>query len=197
MSAEPKHREAIVATAAKLFRRQGYAATGLNEISAVSGAPKGSLYHYFPGGKAQIGAAAVRAAGAVGAKGLSELAEKSNSPGEFIRSYGERLSGWLEASGYREGCPIATTLLEVAPIEAEVTAAGRDVLSSWADIVAQILERSGLGPKRSRTLGRFTIAAIEGALLQARVEQSAQAIRAACGELEALFQSAIEGETRA
>ncbi len=56
----PKHRSAIIAAAAKLFRRQGYAATGINEIADAAGAPKGSLYHYFPDGKDQIAEAAVR-----------------------------------------------------------------------------------------------------------------------------------------
>jgi len=72
MSAPPKHRGAIVRAAATLFRRNGYAATGINEIAEVAGAPKGSLYHYFPDGKDGIGEAAVRFAG----KGLVVTLEK-------------------------------------------------------------------------------------------------------------------------
>jgi acyl-coenzyme A thioesterase PaaI-like protein len=64
ISAPPKHRGAIVRAAVTLFRRNGYAATGINEIAKVSGAPKASLYHYFPGGKDEIAEAAVRLAGA-------------------------------------------------------------------------------------------------------------------------------------
>ena len=64
MSAPPRHRGAIVRAAATLFRRNGFAATGINEIVEVSGAPKGSLYHYFPDGKDQIAEAAIRFAGA-------------------------------------------------------------------------------------------------------------------------------------
>ena len=64
MSAPPRHRGAIVRAAATLFRRNGFAATGINEIAEVSGAPKGSLYHYFPDGKDQIAEAAIRFAGA-------------------------------------------------------------------------------------------------------------------------------------
>ena len=63
MPAVPKHREPITDAAVRLFRRKGYAATGLNEIVEVSGAPKGSLYHYFPEGKASIAVAAVEEAG--------------------------------------------------------------------------------------------------------------------------------------
>jgi TetR/AcrR family transcriptional repressor of lmrAB and yxaGH operons len=63
MPAVPKHRGPIVDAAVRLFRRQGYAGTGLNDIVDTSGAPKGSLYHYFPDGKASIAVAAVEEAG--------------------------------------------------------------------------------------------------------------------------------------
>ena len=63
MPAVPKHRKPIVDAAVTLFRRQGYAGTGLNDIVDTSGAPKGSLYHYFPDGKASIAVAAVEEAG--------------------------------------------------------------------------------------------------------------------------------------
>ena len=62
MPAVPKHRKPIVDAAVTLFRRQGYAGTGLNDIVDTSGAPKGSLYHYFPDGKASIAVAAVEEA---------------------------------------------------------------------------------------------------------------------------------------
>ena len=54
MPAVPKHRQPIINAAVTLFRRQGFARTGLNDIVDVSGAPKGSLYHYFPDGKSSI-----------------------------------------------------------------------------------------------------------------------------------------------
>jgi TetR/AcrR family transcriptional repressor of lmrAB and yxaGH operons len=63
MSRPSKHRAAIIAAASRLFRRQGYAGTGVNDIVALSGAPKGSLYHYFPKGKEQIAEEAVLFAG--------------------------------------------------------------------------------------------------------------------------------------
>ena len=62
MPAKPKHRDAIVNAAVALFRRRGYSGTGLSDIVELSGAPKGSLYHYFPNGKLSIAEAAVRLA---------------------------------------------------------------------------------------------------------------------------------------
>jgi hypothetical protein len=75
MPAVPKHRQPIVNTALTLFRRQGYSRTGLNEIVDVSGAPKGSLYHYFPLGKSSIAVAAVTEAGRRVAATLTKLVD--------------------------------------------------------------------------------------------------------------------------
>src|ERR1700759_4433398 len=101
----------MVESAVWLFRRQGYAATGLAEILAASGAPKGSLYHYFPGGKAEIGAAAVRRAGERVTATLTHLASSSSGAGELLARYLVLLAGWMRMSGFRDGCPITTTLL--------------------------------------------------------------------------------------
>src|SRR5438093_12024105 len=98
MPTPPRHRDAIVRAAARLFRRQGYAATGLNQILADSGAPKGSLYHYFPQGKMQIGEDVVALAGRRLAATLTELVEAERSSGAALRRYARLLVGWLEAS---------------------------------------------------------------------------------------------------
>src|SRR5450756_655642 len=94
MSTPPRHRGAIVRAAATLFRRNGFAATGINEIIEVSGAPKGSLYHYFPGGKDQIAEAAVRFAGAGVVATLEKLAQEHATAAAMIRAYCRLLAGW-------------------------------------------------------------------------------------------------------
>jgi len=74
MANAQKHKENLVRTAMRLFRKQGYASTGLQQILADSGAPKGSLYHYFPGGKESLGEAAVAMAGRLIGEMLTDLA---------------------------------------------------------------------------------------------------------------------------
>lgn len=176
MSAPPKHREAIVAAAATLFRRQGYAATGVNEIVGLSGAPKGSLYHYFPGGKDEIGEAAVKFAAARVSATLEELCRKRRGAPALIRAYCALLAGWMAKSAFRDGCPIATTLLEAAPQSAGVTAAGREAFAEWSDIIVRALLRDGFAKGEAERLALLAIAAIEGALIQARVVGSAEPI---------------------
>jgi TetR/AcrR family transcriptional regulator, lmrAB and yxaGH operons repressor len=151
MSAPPRHRGAIVRAAAALFRRNGFAATGINEIAEVSGAPKGSLYHYFPEGKDQIAEAAVRFAGAGVVATLEKLEKEHDSAASMIRAYCKLLAGWMAKSGFRDGCPIATTLLESAPRSAGMAAAGRDAFAGWCAVIAMALPRPRRGGcRRSR-----------------------------------------------
>lgn len=187
MPAPPKHRQAIVTAAATLFRRQGYAGTGLNDIVARSGAPKGSLYHYFPGGKAAIGEAAVRQAGALVEKTLVRLAEEAPDAAGLIRTYAGWLVHWMAQSGWRDGCPIATTLLETAAEEAAIAEAGRAVMAGWIEAIAARLERDGRAPDEARRLAGFGISALEGALLRARVEHGAGPIEEAAEMLVRLY----------
>src|ERR1700678_3900597 len=127
MPALPKHRQPIINTAVTLFRRQGYSRTGLNEIVDVSGAPKGSLYHYFPLGKSSIAVAAVKEAGVRVAATLTKLADECRSTSEMLRRHAELLAGWMRASGFRDGCPITTVLLELAPGDRHAKEEGRAV----------------------------------------------------------------------
>ena len=113
MPAKPKHKESLVRTAMRLFRRQGYASTGLNQILAESAAPKGSLYHYFPGGKEELAVAAVELAGSMIRELLETLARKKTTRRGFVKGYCETMAGWMEESGYRSGCPIAPSPINV------------------------------------------------------------------------------------
>ncbi len=192
MAPAGKHRESILAAAARLFRRQGYAGTGLSDILAASGAPKGSLYHYFPGGKAEIGANAVEFAGSLVTGSLAKLAEQHASPGALLKAYAAMLAEWMAQSEWQAGCPIATVLLETAPGEEAITAAGARALASWSDVFVQSLTAKGVPPERSARLARMTIAAMEGALLLARVEQSADSILTTADEIAHLLEDAAE-----
>lgn len=190
MPAPAKHHDRIVKAAAALFRRNGYAATGTNDIVAASGAPKGSLYHHFPGGKAAIAAEALTYAGEVVTATLLNLVRTHATSAEAIRAYGALLAAWFARSGFQDGCPVATTLLELAPAEVNVTAAGRTVFKAWVDVFAAALARDGVEPARAGRLAQTAIAAFQGALILARVEQGAAPIDSVTDEIAALFQAA-------
>lgn len=172
MGRAAQHRDSIVLTAVRLFRRQGYASTGVQQILTDSGAPKGSLYYYFPDGKEAIGAAAVARAGELVRDTLLELAEAHRTPAAFVRAYCGRMAGWMEESGYRSGCPIATTVLETVPYSPSITAAGLAAIDSWIDVIASVYERAGIPTRRARTHAQLVIASVEGGLILTRLRQS-------------------------
>ena len=183
MPAIPKHRQSIVDASVTLFRRNGYAGTGLNDIVEASGAPKGSLYHYFPAGKSSIAAAAVEEAGRRVAETVAKLAQETSSTGELLKAHARLLAGWLRKSGFRDGCPITTVLLELAPRDRTVTQAGRDAYAARLDIICAKLVADRFPPARAARLAGLCVSAIQGALIQARVERSGGPIEIAADEL--------------
>lgn len=189
MAAAAKHRNSIIGSAIRLFRQRGYAATGLNDILKDSGAPKGSLYHYFPGGKEQLGEEAVNVAGAVVAKTLAELRAKHGSAADMLRAYGQLLAGWMADAGHREGCPIATTLLETTPQSQPIALAGQQAFANWRQAFVEQLQADGVAPERAQRLAQLMLITVEGAMLMARVEASSQPITQACDDLAQLIET--------
>ena len=176
MPAPAKHRRAILEAALSLFRKQGYAATGLQQILGASGAPRGSLYHYFPNGKESLGEAAVTLAGGLVREMLEGHAAKHAAPAAFLRAYCRTMAGWMEESDFRSGCPVATTLLETAPASPSITAAGAQAIDGWIDVIGGVFERAGVERREARTKAQLVVAAMEGALLLARVRRSTRPI---------------------
>ncbi|ACE98834.1 transcriptional regulator, TetR family [Rhodopseudomonas palustris TIE-1] len=187
MPRKPKHKEAIVDAAVRLFRRGGYAATGLNDIVEASGAPKGSLYYYFPHGKPSIAEAAVIEAGRRVAATLQELATTATSTADLLQAHARQLAGWMSKSGYRDGCPITTVLLELAPEDRAVTKAGRDAYAERIAIFRQRLLDDGIVPARAAALAAMCTSTLQGALIQARVERSGRPLIDAALELGELL----------
>lgn len=171
-----KHKATLVRTAMRLFRKQGYASTGLQQILAESGAPKGSLYYYFPSGKEALAEAAVGLAGDLISEMLTELAHQHSQPKAFVTAYCKTMAGWMKESGFRSGCPIATTLLETAPQSPTLTQAGVNVIDRWVEIIAVVLMDSAMSQREARNRAQLLIATMEGALLLARIRQSTRPI---------------------
>jgi TetR/AcrR family transcriptional regulator, lmrAB and yxaGH operons repressor len=190
LPATPKHRQPVIDAAVTLFRRQGYSATGLNDIVEASGAPKGSLYYYFPEGKPSIAVAAVEEAGRRVARTVERLAGETRSTGDLVRAHARLLAGWMQKSGFRDGCPITTVLLELAPADRAVAQAGRDAYAARLGLLTEKLIADGFPRERARRLAGLCVSAIQGALIQARVERSGAPIEIAADELARMLESA-------
>lgn len=182
-----KTRGRLIAAAAKLFQEKGYAATGLSEILAAAGAPKGSLYHFFPGGKSDLASAALAAAGEAMVAELHRSMDQCSSAAEAIEAYADQLALWLEQSGFRRGCPVATVALEEAPGDTPVAHAARDALMATQAALAEILVSSGFSAARAEALAGHALAALEGALILARISKDAAPVRNAGRQIAALI----------
>lgn len=176
MANAAQHKDNLVRTAMRLFRRQGYASTGLQQILTESGAPKGSLYHYFPDGKEALGRAAVEMAGELMSQMLSDLAERHKQPKAFVKACCQVMAGWMEESEFRSGSPIATIMLETAPHSPVLTEAGARAIDRWIEIVASVFVNAGAPQREAKVKAQLLIATMEGALLLARIRQSTRPI---------------------
>lgn len=188
MPAVPKHRKPIIDAAVTLFRRQGYSSTGLNEIVHASGAPKGSLYYYFPKGKTSIAVAAIEEAGERVARTVEDLSEKAPTTAELVREHARLLASWMKASRFRDGCPITTVLLELAPGDRAVAEAGRKAYAARLAVIRRKLELDGHSPSAAERLAILSVSALQGALIQSRVERSGRPIEVAADELGQLLE---------
>jgi TetR/AcrR family transcriptional repressor of lmrAB and yxaGH operons len=167
------------------LRRQGYNATGLNEIVARSGAPKGSLYFHFPGGKEELAVAAMARSGDQLRRAIEATVTSSDDLGEALQRLLDALAIGLERSNYEAGCPIATITLETATTSEAVRATADAVFSSWLEVLQQRLVAAGLSAADAERRALLVLAALEGALILARARHDTGPLAAVRDELVA------------
>jgi TetR/AcrR family transcriptional repressor of lmrAB and yxaGH operons len=172
---------------ARLMQRQGFAATGLQQILRESGAPKGSLYHHFPGGKEQLAAEAVALSGQRVAGAIRATLQHIDDPGDVARAIAGALGRQLSDSGFVDGCPIATVALEVPSNSGAMIAAVSEAFASWEALLAERLVEHGRPPADAARLASFAMSAIEGALLLSRAHRDIEPLRIAADQLADLL----------
>jgi AcrR family transcriptional regulator len=177
----------MIVSAALLLREKGLTATSCGDVIDHSGAPRGSIYHHFPNGKAQLVEEAMQYAGSYVA-GYIEDAD----PIEALRSF-ER--GWrktLERSDFRAGCPIVAVAVEAHNDAPQLAMAAADAFAQWQRALQGLLEDAGVPGPRARRLAATTVAGIEGAVVICRARRDIQPLEDVSAELEAMLQAAIE-----
>src|SRR5208282_4253276 len=127
----------------QLFRTQGYAATGLKQLTQAADAPWGSLYHFFPDGKEQMGAEIVAYAGDLYRAGLQAALERFDDPAEAIERIFVGEAAILDKSDYRDGCPVASVTLDVASTNESLRAACASAFRGWLETIALALSSAG------------------------------------------------------
>ncbi len=165
-------RARMIQTTADLMQKQGYHGTGLSQILAESGAPKGSLYFHFPGGKEELACAALTESGAQWRALLQSEIADVRDPRAAITGVCKALADELERSKFQNGCPIATVALEAATASDAVQATCAEQYRMWQRLIEDRLAALGLPERTAADLATMLLSAIEGAMLLARVHRS-------------------------
>jgi TetR/AcrR family transcriptional regulator, lmrAB and yxaGH operons repressor len=178
-----------LAAAATLFRQQGYHGTALHDILAAGGSPRGSLYFHFPGGKEEIGEAALTLAGEAVRQAIARAAETSGNALVFLTRVARGMASDLEKSGFREGCPIATTALETAAQSDALGAATRGAFQKWENEIKRGLQRFDMASEQAESAATTVLSLLEGALLLARTYRSLEPMQRAEQALQRLLRA--------
>jgi AcrR family transcriptional regulator len=189
-------RERIVQRSAELFRRQGFAGTGVKQIVAEASAPFGSLYHFFPGGKEQLGEEVIRSSGAIYGQLLDAFYRPGEDPVAATRNFFAAAAQTLRESDYADACPIATVALEVSSTNEPMRQACADVFDGWVDGATERLIETGLTRKRSRELAFSLIGALEGAFVLSRALRSTEPLEAAGASMTAEMRDAVAAQRK-
>ena len=160
-------RQRMLDTAVLLFRRHGYNGTGFRRVVAESDAPRGSMYHHFPGGKVQLGIEAVEQAGAFINDRLIEEAIKADDFSTAFENWWAWWMDFVEDSDFA-GCPILAVAAESHPEAPDLTTAARDVFARWVATTKMGLEGAGMGQKEAEDFALLILSAVEGATVLAR-----------------------------
>ncbi|MFJ8107640.1 TetR/AcrR family transcriptional regulator [Streptomyces sp. NPDC096132] len=183
-------RERMVLGAAALLGEYGAGATSVDRVLAHTGAPRGSVYHHFPGGRAQLIDEAVARAGDYIA-GLIDAATRADDVTEAIDAFFALWRNRLVDSDFRVGCPIVAVAVETNDDAPQLVRAAAEVFARWREALAALFLRHGLPEGRSRRLAAFVIAAVEGAVIMCRAERSTTPLDDAAAEIHDLLVHAL------
>jgi AcrR family transcriptional regulator len=185
-------RERMVMSAALLIRERGAHPTAIADVLEHSGAPRGSAYHYFPGGRTQLLCEAIDYAGDYIAARISKASTGVEALDGLVAYYRKQLLG----SDYRAGCPVVAVTVEAGdpakPDQATpVIDRAAAAFARWTDLIAQRLVEDGVSPSRAQELAMLSTTAIEGAILVARASRDLKPLDVVHGQLSDLLQAEL------
>ena len=172
-------RESILTAAAELMRRKGYGAVGMKDIAQASGAPIGSLYHHFRGGKVQIAREALINAGHVYALLIPSIVDGYTDLGDAVDAVFTQAAEDMAGTGFANMCPVASVAAEVADTVEELRETSASVFDGWIDGGSAYFAARELDSTQAREVTLALIGALEGAFVLARTLRSTEPLLAA------------------
>ena len=174
----PGTRDRLIAAMSDLLQRRGFHGVGLSDVLAQARAPKGVLYHHFPGGKMDLAVAAIQATVAYVTTTLDRLQAAYADPVQAIRAWLDHAQKQLEQSAFERGCPLATVALESTADDHILRQALAQGFSEMRERLTRLLSQAGgVAPPRAAQLSTLMVAAYEGALIQSRVAGDVQPVK--------------------
>jgi AcrR family transcriptional regulator len=181
-------KQTMIERTAVLLAKKGLQGASFSEILEASGAPRGSLYHHFPGGKDELVLAALEH---VGSQALGVLDRLSGKPAREVAE--AFLSLWrtvLARSDFSAGCAVVAVTVAAESETLRTRSAG--ILKEWCERLATLFAESGMPRKKARALATSLVAACEGAVILARAERSFEPFDLVAAEQLAMIDAAAK-----
>lgn len=185
-------RQRLVQAMSRALQRRGYHGVGLAELLAEADAPKGVLYHHFPGGKEALAVAAIQATAAHITASLQRLVAEHAQPLPVLAGWLALGEQQLQRSHFERGCPLATVALETTAEDTAVRAALAQAFAQIRQGLADLLAGGGIAASRASSLAALVVSTYEGALMQARVAGNGQAMQDATDILLSLLKAELD-----
>ncbi|WP_237741731.1 TetR/AcrR family transcriptional regulator [Tsukamurella sp. 1534] len=181
-------RRRMLLSAVDLMRERGAAGVTIDAVLERSAAPRGSVYHHFPGGRAELVADALDLAG----DSITALIEGASGEGavEALRRFSAFWAGVLLESDFAAGCPVVSVAVGGSFEEEHLRPAVADTMGRWRDVFAAAMVTDGLDPRAAASLATVAIASIEGAIILCRVQRSVDPLNDVIAHLVTLVSSA-------
>jgi TetR/AcrR family transcriptional regulator, lmrAB and yxaGH operons repressor len=183
-------REHMIETTASLVHRRGFYGTSLNEILTESGAPRGSLYYHFPGGKEELVLEATRQGVASVTQLLKEVLTGSPEIADGVRAFVEAAAHVLRDSGYVFGCPVAPIVLD-SPESSALAEVCQEALEEWQQVLVEGLCSAGIERGHAESLATMIVCGLEGGLILARARRDTASLDTVADELASMVRSAL------
>ncbi len=170
-------RERMLEATIDLMRGSGLTGAGINEIVRASGAPKGSVYHFFPAGKLQIAAEALAIYSERVQAFIDGALAGGRSAGDKVRALFEAFARRVEEGDFRRSCAAGTVSLDLDAEVEDLRAVLADAFAAWTAVIARHFDFGDA--RRTRSFAGLVLTAIEGAYIRARAERSSKPFREA------------------
>jgi AcrR family transcriptional regulator len=178
----------MVTSAALLIREKGARATSIDDVLAHSGAPRGSVYHHFPGGRDQL----LREATDFAGEYVAARIDRAESALELLDSLIEEYGQQLVRSDFRAGCPVVAVAIEAGDPGSDLHQHAAAAFAGWQALLAERLTAEGVDATRADELAVMVIAAVEGALVMARARRGPEPLESVHRQLRALLSEQLE-----